>query len=79
MKAIEHRIATLEAKMKRLEASPVGCAVWLKLGETFEQACKRLGITDGRFIVVGRPMTVDEFNKVAPEQQARLVAGDPLQ
>lgn len=65
--------------MKRLEASPVGCAVWLDLGETFEQACKRLGVTNGGFIVVGRPMTVEEFTAIAPEQQARLVAGDSLQ
>ena len=75
MKAIESRLAALESKLAAIEQCGT-CSVVLEDGETFEQACKRLGITDGSYLVVRRALTTEEFAQSAPEQQRRLVTGD---
>ena len=75
MKALETRLAALETKLAAIEQRGT-CAIVLEDGEDFADACKRLGITDGGYLVVRRILTAEEFAQSAPEQQRRLVTGD---
>jgi hypothetical protein len=44
--------------------------------ETFEEACRRLGVTDGSFLVVREVLPPDQWTAVARLQQSLLTRGD---
>lgn len=71
-RAIESRLAKLEQSAVHCSAGGLGCVVHCRDGETFEQAAKRQGFTDGGYLCIGETMTPEDWSRAAKAQQAEL-------
>ncbi len=73
---------TIRARIERLaESIPqqgdgTGCAVFMRDMETFEDACRRLGIKSGRLIAVREVLPPDQWARLARFQQGQLMRGE---
>ena len=68
------RLHRLEQNAEYRNGDGRGCVVHIREGETFEQAARRQGLSDG-VLVIGEIMAPDDWCRAAKAQQADLVRG----